>query len=94
MEDDAVVLVEAGLGEPSPDLYTCQWEEFANDPFGALDVVRDGIDDSSIQHNPGMEGTMHEYKHGTLHSGSKHGPIVKSRAQAIAIGMSQERKGK
>lgn len=41
---------------------------------------------------PGIRGTMHEYKHGTLHSGSKHGPKVKSRAQAIAIGLSEERK--
>jgi len=40
---------------------------------------------------PGMEKTMHEYKEGTLHSGSKHGPKVKSRAQAIAIGLSEER---
>ena len=37
---------------------------------------------------------MHEYKHGTLHSGSKSGPKVKSRAQAIAIGMSEDRKEK
>ena len=36
---------------------------------------------------------MHEFKHGTLHSGSKHGPVVKSRKQAIAIGMSEARKG-
>lgn len=41
---------------------------------------------------PGMENTMHEFKHGTLHSGSKEGPKVKSRAQAIAIGLSKERK--
>lgn len=39
-----------------------------------------------------MEKTMHEFKGGTLHSGSKSGPKVKSRKQAIAIGMSQERK--
>jgi len=32
---------------------------------------------------------MHEYKVGTLHSGSKKGPIVKSRKQAIAIAMSE-----
>lgn len=31
---------------------------------------------------------MHEYKTGTLHSGKK-GPVVKSRAQAIAIAMSE-----
>lgn len=41
---------------------------------------------------PGIKGTMEEYKARTLHSGSKHGPIVKSRAQAIAIGLSEERK--
>jgi Family of unknown function (DUF6496) len=34
---------------------------------------------------------MHKYKHGKLHSGSKKGPVVKDRAQAIAIKMSEER---
>jgi ribosomal protein L21E len=32
---------------------------------------------------------MHEYKVGTLNTGSKTGPVVKSRKQAIAIAMSQ-----
>lgn len=32
---------------------------------------------------------MHEYKAGTLNTGSKTGPVVKSRKQAIAIAMSQ-----
>jgi hypothetical protein len=32
---------------------------------------------------------MHEYKAGELHSGSKSGPVVKSRKQAIAIAMSE-----
>jgi hypothetical protein len=32
---------------------------------------------------------MHEYKAGTLNTGSKTGPVVKSRKQAIAISMSQ-----
>ena len=41
---------------------------------------------------PGMEKTMHEFKHGSLHSGSKSGPKVTSRKQAIAIGMSEQRK--
>ena len=41
---------------------------------------------------PGVEKTLHEYKHGKLHSGSKHGPVVHSRKQAIAIALSQERK--
>jgi len=35
---------------------------------------------------------MHEFKHGELHSGSKKGPKVKSRAQAIAIGISEQKK--
>jgi hypothetical protein len=32
---------------------------------------------------------MKEYKGGMLHSGSKKGPVVKSRKQAIAIAMSE-----
>jgi hypothetical protein len=32
---------------------------------------------------------MHEYKAGMLHSGSKKGPEVTSRKQAIAIAMSE-----
>ncbi len=32
---------------------------------------------------------MHEFKAGTLNTGSKTGPVVKSRKQAIAIAMSQ-----
>lgn len=32
---------------------------------------------------------MREYKAGTLHSGSKKGPKVKSRKQAVAIAMSE-----
>lgn len=39
-----------------------------------------------------MGKVMGEYKHGTLHSGSKKGPLVKSRKQAIAIAMSEARK--
>ena len=32
---------------------------------------------------------MREYKKGKLHSGSKRGPLVKSRKQAVAIAMSE-----
>jgi hypothetical protein len=35
---------------------------------------------------------MSEFKRGTLHSGSKRGPKVRSRRQAIAIMMSEKRK--
>jgi Family of unknown function (DUF6496) len=39
-----------------------------------------------------IETTMHEFKHGTLHSGSKKGPKVRNRRQAVAIALSQARK--
>lgn len=39
-----------------------------------------------------VEKTMHEFKEGDLHSGSKTGPKVKSRPQAIAIALNQGRK--
>ena len=35
---------------------------------------------------------LHEFKSGELHSGSKKGPEVKSKAQALAIGYSEGRK--
>ena len=40
----------------------------------------------------GMDKTMSEWKAGKLRSGSKHGPVVKSQAQAVAIGLSEQRK--
>jgi hypothetical protein len=36
-----------------------------------------------------VKKVMHEYKEGELHSGSKRGPKVKSRKQAIAIALSE-----
>jgi hypothetical protein len=41
-----------------------------------------------------IKKVMHEFKHGELHSGSKTGPKVKSRKQAVAIALSEKRKGK
>ena len=38
-----------------------------------------------------MKKTMGEFKTGALHSGSKTGPLVKKRAQAIAIAIQQAR---
>ena len=38
------------------------------------------------------EDVMHEWKHGQLRSGSKRGPKVRSRKQAIAIMLSERRK--
>ena len=37
---------------------------------------------------------MGEFKRGTLHSGSKKGPKVKSRQQAVAIAMSEAGKSR
>lgn len=39
-----------------------------------------------------VAGVLHEFKAGELHSGSKKGPVVKNRKQAIAIGLSEQRK--
>jgi hypothetical protein len=39
-----------------------------------------------------IKKVMEEYKEGKLHSGSKKGPVVKSRKQAIAISLSEARK--
>jgi hypothetical protein len=41
-----------------------------------------------------VEKVMREFKSGKLHSGSKKGPKVKSRKQAIAIAMSEARLSK
>ena len=35
---------------------------------------------------------MREYEHGTLKSGSKKGPVVKSRKQAVAIALNEKRR--
>ena len=41
-----------------------------------------------------VKKVMGEYKEGTLHSGSKKGPVVKDRKQALAIGLNESRKNK
>lgn len=39
-----------------------------------------------------VRAELHKFKHGKLHSGSKKGPKVKSRKQAIAIALNVARK--
>lgn len=39
-----------------------------------------------------IKKVMHKYKEGELHSGSKRGPKVKSRKQAVAIALSESKK--
>jgi hypothetical protein len=41
-----------------------------------------------------VEKVMREYKEGKLHSGSKKGPKVKSRKQAVAIAMHESGQSK
>jgi hypothetical protein len=41
-----------------------------------------------------MRQVMHEFKTRALHSGSKKGPLVKKKAQAIAIGLKQSGQSK
>ena len=41
-----------------------------------------------------VKKVMHEFKEHELHSGSKHGPKVHNRKQAIAIALSEQRKQK
>ena len=39
-----------------------------------------------------IKKVMHEFKEGKLHSGSKKGPEVSNRKQAVAIALSESRK--
>lgn len=47
-----------------------------------------------VEHSPKIHKVMHEFKHGELHSGSKHGPKVTNRKQAVAIAISEAKHGK
>jgi uncharacterized protein DUF6496 len=41
------------------------------------------------QGKAGVKQELHKFKTGTLHSGSKHGPVVHNRKQAIAIALKE-----
>lgn len=41
-----------------------------------------------------VKKVVKEFEKGELHSGSKKGPVVKDKAQALAIGYSEARKAK
>jgi len=41
-----------------------------------------------------IKKVMKEFEEGKLHSGSKKGPVVKDKAQALAIGYSEAKKSK
>lgn len=54
-----------------------------------MPVVRRRKGESKTQQH--VRSAMTERRAGTLHSGSKKGPLVKDRKQAIAIGLSEAR---
>ena len=45
-----------------------------------------------MKKSPKIEKVMGEFKEKKLHSGSKKGPLVKDRKQAVAIAMSEAKK--
>lgn len=49
---------------------------------------------AKMRANKKVGKVMHEFKAGSLHAGSKKGPVVTSRKQAIAIGLSEAGKSK
>lgn len=58
----------------------------------ALFKKAEKIKKSNVKKENKVEKVMHEFKEGSLASGSKKGPKVKSRKQAIAIALSEARK--
>lgn len=48
----------------------------------------------SVKKPSKVKKVMKEFKEGSLHSGSKKGPVVSNPKQAIAIGLSEQRKGR
>lgn len=58
-----------------------------------MDHIGEALQRQRSKLNPNkVEKTLHEYKHGELHSGSKDGPVVKDHSQAVAIALQQARK--
>lgn len=58
---------------------------------GSVNMAKGGM---TSKQSAKVGKVMGEFKAGDLHSGSKSGPVVKSRKQAIAIGLSEARKAK
>jgi hypothetical protein len=76
-ENTAKTLLADGKGAPMPHAK------------GSVNMKRGGMAMGGMSK---VGKVMGEYKAGDLHSGSKSGPVVKSRKQAVAIGMSEARK--
>jgi hypothetical protein len=50
------------------------------------------MDKGKSKGKPKIKKVMKEFSKGDLHSGSKEGPIVKNKHQAVAIALSEARK--
>jgi Family of unknown function (DUF6496) len=61
-------------------------------PVGSTEKQRRLIRKYASGGDAKLEKTFKEWKAGTLHSGSKKGPIVTNRRQAIAIALNQQRR--
>ena len=57
-------------------------------------TLKKGMKKIGLKDGGKVEKVMREFKSGELHSGSKKGPVVKSRKQAIAIALSEAGKSK
>jgi hypothetical protein len=82
--DHGVFVGYVGLAVPVEPAY--------NQPM--LSKARRGAVSTTPRGREKMHQTMQEFKSGELHSGSKKGPLVRNRKQAIAIGLSQARRAK
>lgn len=71
------------------------WEKSKLDEKHDKQQSMKGLDGRAKRKDGGkIEKVMHEFKEGELHSGSKQGPKVKSRKQAVAIAMSEAGKSR
>lgn len=65
-------------------------DSYSGEARGRFPHLYDGSNRGVKPKRPEKVGkVMHEYKEGELHSGSKEGPVVRSRKQAVAIAMSE-----
>ena len=73
-------------------------EDYASIPYKASKKIKESLEKmekiKKLKKGGKVEKVMHEFKTGKLRSGSKKGPVVKSRKQAIAIALSEAGKSK
>lgn len=81
-----------------PELgYRGSWKNIVNKQIDLAEAVGESNRakrETGYKKGGKVQKVMHEFKSGELHSGSKKGPVVKSRKQAIAIALSEAGKSK